>query len=128
MSSLRLVRQFCRELRASLGVMTENLERSGRLRLYGDPRVVEDLGIAAAKAGLTVDEVEAAVRVYRRAEWFEMEGRSLVGMYRDIERLQKVETAVAEYRRTLDRLELIRTINTIISPNTRGERRGKEQP
>lgn len=127
MTGLRLVRQFCRELRASLDLMTENLERSNRLRPYGDPRVVEDLGIAAAKAGLTVDEVEAAVRVYRHAEWFEMEGRSLVGMYRDIEKLQKVEIAVAEYRRTLDRLELIRTLNTIISPTTSGERRGKEQ-
>jgi hypothetical protein len=72
--------KWLRELGATINTITKNLERDNRLRLYGDPRVVEDLGIAAAQAGMTVEEVEAAANVYRRAQWFNLDRADTIAL------------------------------------------------
>jgi hypothetical protein len=114
MTARQTLRRWWRDLCASFAALADSTARDVRLRLYGDPKTVEDLGIAAAKAGLTVDEVETAVRVYRRAEWLEMEGRSLVGVYRDIETLQRVRAAHIDYRRSGDAQTLGRALGALL--------------
>lgn len=64
------MRRWLCELRASLEAIVEDLARDARLRLYGDPRTIEHLGIACAKSGIAVDEVEPAIALYLRARWF----------------------------------------------------------
>jgi hypothetical protein len=64
------VKRWLRELRASLDAIVESFARDTRLSLYGDPETIEQLGIACAKAGVSVDEVEPAIALYLRARWF----------------------------------------------------------
>jgi hypothetical protein len=64
------VKRWLRELRASLDAIVESFARDTRLSLYGDPETIEQLGIACAKAGVSVDEVEPAIALYLRAQWF----------------------------------------------------------
>lgn len=74
--------RYMRELDAAHRREKEHAVRREAISAIADPEIIEQLGIEAAKCGLTVEEINPAVGAYHRLKALDLDGASTLDLHR----------------------------------------------